>query len=191
MARTLTLALAVAGSILIAGCGGSSGLTLNAYTVRGNEEPGYEASKATDYKLAGALGQTQGGYTTADVTRLEHEGFKGAAVENTGGQEGLSYVIELGSVAGAAGEDAAILNQNKQNSEHHVLFAVPAIPGATGIAYPNPGGGGGGGNVVFTIGRCVLLVGDEGSGAGYRAPAVDGATAIYKRTHGRAGACSV
>lgn len=182
---------AVAGAMAIglAACGGSSpsGLALGAYTVRGKEEPGYVATGAILYKtLQAAAGQ--GNFSSADLQRMKQEGFKGEAVENTGIQEaGLSRVLELGSVAGAERELRANISEDLHSGG--AKFSVPTIPGAVGVAYPAKTGGGGG-NVLFQEGRCFLLVGDEGKTASYRDPAIAGANAVWKRTHGRTGACS-
>ena len=185
MTRTFGFALAVLGSVLVAGCGGSSGLGLKAYTVRGNEEPGYKALGATRYATISALEQSGSNFSSNDVAQLKRNGFRGAAIETTGVHTaGLSFVWELGSVAGAEREFQTTAGEDL-GSKGEVRFAVPAIPGAIGFAYPSTSGGGGA-NVLFREGNCVLLVGDVGT----EAPALAGATAIWKRTHGVGGACS-
>lgn len=204
----------VAGAALgLAGCGGSSishtasttastGSTtapsaasasgINVYVIKGREEPGYPPQTPADYASAKAMETGTGGYSPGDLKRLTAEGFRGAAVEQTGTAEGgLSFVFEFSSVAGAKRELQAEVREDLHSNGHPVRFSVAGIPSAVGIAYPNTtaGGGGGGGNVLWQEGRCVLLVGDTDGTSSYRKPAVAGATAIWKRTHA-SGVCS-
>jgi hypothetical protein len=98
-------------------------------------------------------------------------------------------VFELGSASDAEREQQAQLAEDQHPKPVH--FAVTAISGAVGFAYPNSQTGGGGANVLFREGRCVLLVGDEDNGAAnFREPALAGAIAVWRRTHGRPGVCS-
>jgi hypothetical protein len=157
--------------------------------IKAGEEPGYAAQSPVDYKTTAALQTNQAGYSATQINRLGSEGFRAAAVEQTGNGNGLSFVFELGSRATAKREVAAEVAEDQQNSPAGVRFKVTAIPGAVGLAYPNQSGGGGGGNVLFQEGRCMLLVGDLGTTSAYRKPAVAGATAIWKRTHAETGAC--
>ena len=174
----------------LGGCGGSSShpLTISAYTVRGDEEPGYPAQSPVDQKSVQALALEQT-FTAADERRLTAEGFKASAVEQTGStQPGLSFVIELGSTAAAQQELLSQVGQDLRG-RHAVRFSDVALPAAVGVAYPRHHGGAG--NVLFVEGRCMLLVGDEDNSTGaYFQPAIAGANAIWKRTQGRPGACS-
>ena len=207
--RFLGVMVAAAMAVALAGCGGSSstshsgattshsadtasGLAINAYVVKAGEEPGYAAQSPTDYKSTQALQTGQGGYTATDLKRLAAEGFRGAAVEQTGSsQGGLSFVFELVSPAAAKRELAVQVSEDLHLGQSPgVRFKVAAIPGAVGVAYPNKTGGGGGGNVLFQEGRCMMLVGDIGATSSFRQPAVAGATAIWKRNHAVPGACS-
>jgi hypothetical protein len=200
--------MAAAMALALAGCGGSStphsgattshsaatasGLPINAYVVKSGEEPGYAPQPPADYKTPQELQTNQAGYSAADLKRLGSEGFRAAAVEQTGTSlGGLSFVSELGSTAAARRELAAEVAEDLHGASPGVRFKVAAIPGAVGVAYPSHGAGGdAGGNVLFQEGRCMLLVGDTGTTSAYRKPAVAGATAIWKRTHAETGACS-
>lgn len=180
----------VAAVVSLAGCGSTSRpLSINAYTVRGDEEPGYPAQSPTDYKSVSALQIGIGGFTASDLRGMRAEGFRAAAVEQTGSsQAGLSFVIELGSTASAQRELLTQVGQDLRG-RHAVQFSDVALQGAVGIAYPRKSGGAG--NVLFVEGRCMILVGDEDNGSSaFHQPAIAGANAIWKRTHGKPGACS-
>ncbi len=218
MGSKLLGVIAVAAGLAAGGCGGSSashgattpnghttargsttappgatgsGSPLDVYLIRSGEEPGYATQPPTDYKSPQAMETALGGYSAADLRRLRSEGFQEAAVENTGTSlGGLSFVFELGSPAAAKRDLAAEVAEDLHAKQPGIRFKVAAIPGAVGVAYPNSAGGGGGGNVLFSEGRCVLLVGDEGDTSSFRQPALAAAAAIWQRTHTHTGACS-
>jgi hypothetical protein len=131
--------------------------------------------------------------TAADRRRVEREGFREAVQQQTAtgnGGGGLDFVLELGSATAAREEQAAQLDEDI--AAQHVpitRFAVPGVPGASAIAAAG-GKQGSTANVLFTEGRCLLLVGDGEVASGYRARVVAGAQAIYRRTAAGGGACA-
>jgi hypothetical protein len=65
-------------------------------------------------------------------------------------------------------------------------FPVAGIPGAEGWGQPDADA-----NILFTEGRCLMLVGDElASVTDNKPPVLAAAGAVWARTHGRLGACA-
>jgi hypothetical protein len=127
---------------------------------------------------------------SADVARLHREGFKQVLVEYLdrapAKQNGVSWVMQLGSPAAARAELAASLAEDKaQNPGTFLAYAVPGIAAARG--YRVSGNGFIGENVLFADGPFLYLVG-EGWTAGQRnaptrAELVAAVMKLYERVH--------
>jgi hypothetical protein len=187
MAGALAVGVVVAG--VLAGCGSSSsGMKLTAYLVHGSEETGFttQGAPAVERSLQSYVGSQYGG--GSDATTLKAEGFKEFAAVNTGGpggEQGGSFALELGSPAAALREQAKSLTGAKQGQAGAKLvpFAVPGVPGSTGI---HAVGSTSTSNVYWREGMCVLWVGDTDSSG----PVIAAAQAIWGATHARKGVCA-
>jgi hypothetical protein len=131
---------------------------------------------------------------SAQVARLHREGFKGLRVElldrRTATEDGVSWVMQLGSPASARAELAATFDDYKARTTakggSFWPYTVPAIPGARG--YRAFGSGQVGENVFFADGPFLYLVG-AGWVAGEKDPptragVIAAATKLYRRVHG-------
>jgi hypothetical protein len=132
--------------------------------------------------------------TAADGRRVRGEGFRDALqlqTATTTGGGGLDFVLELGSTAAARREEAVELKEDVAEQGHVAVthFTIAGIPGSEGIAAPG-GKQGSAANVLFTEGRCLLLVGDGEVASDYRAQAIAGAQAIYRRSDASDGICA-
>jgi len=176
------------------GCGSSSQSTasrlpLNAYLVKGREETGLEAPPNTTVFQTVAQWASGGngqGQDPGDVQRLTREGFREAMSVNTAGVgPGLSWVIELSSAGAATHEQAAELAESINGASGVKRFTVSGIPNADGFTfYP-----GAASNVLFTEGRCVMLVG-AAAGSASKPAVTAGVRAIWARTHNKPSVCS-
>jgi hypothetical protein len=131
---------------------------------------------------------------SADVARLQREGFVAVQTEfldrGPARQDGLSWVMQLGSGAAARSELNTDLDENKTETTagggSFSLFSVPAIPDAKG--YRVSGGGAVGENIFFADGPFLYLVGQGWSSASKNPPTraglVSAATTLYRRVHG-------
>jgi len=148
------------------------------------------------YRTAtGFLSGERGSKTyAADLRRLRHDGFAGAAREHmdpidTSEQAGgLSYVVELRSHAAALDDARAELAGARSSQGTTAVihrFTVSGVPGARGFTVAIPGRPGMAANAFWTEGRCVLLLGDVRGTGDVRSPVVAGVHAVYARTHGR------
>ncbi len=127
---------------------------------------------------------------SADVARLHREGFKDVLVEYLdrapSKQNGVSWVMRLGSPAAARAELAASLAEDKaQNPGTFSGYSVPGIAAAGG--YRVSGNGFIGENILFADGPFLYLVG-EGWTVGQkhaptRADLVAAVTKLYERVH--------
>ena len=124
----------------------------------------------------------------AEVVRLKRKGFREGVQELLSGPQGeaLSAALVLGSTR--------LARQELSESRHEALkaqggarierFAVPGIPGAFGFSAVESGHPLAVANVMFTTGRCFLLVGDALNSStreqAQSAP-LAGATAVYQR----------
>jgi hypothetical protein len=200
MRWAIGLVLSMAVGLGLSGCGSSShssstGLTISAYVVRGNEETGFHPAGRPQVAHTVAAGEAGNPNAAADEKRLTSEGFiEGVRVNTSGahGGQGGSSVTELRSPGVAAREQRtsvqeAALEQGGAAVSH---FAVARIPGSTGIVAAAPPGGESTANLYFREGRCALWVGDETFKPDYRAAVAAAAAAIYARTNGRPGPCT-
>lgn len=156
-------------------------------------EGGFQVSSPIDQTTAGQW-MTVSQSTPADVRRVQTEGFREALeqpIATTSGGTGLDFVLELGSASDARREQAAELQEDIAEQGHVRIarFTVTGIPGSDGIAASEDRKGTAA-NVLFTEGRCLLLVGDGEAGTTDRARAIAGARAIYTRTDATPGACT-
>ncbi len=204
MRRAIGLVLSTAVGLGVSGCGSSShssshssstGLAISAYVVRGNEETGFHPAGRPQVAHTVAASEAGNPNAANDEKRLTSEGFiQGVTVNTSGadGGQGGSSVTELGSPAEASREQHASVQEAalEQGGAAVSHFAVPGIPGSTGIVALAPAGGQSTANLYFHEGRCALWVGDETSKPGYRAAVTAAAVAIYARTNGRPGPCT-
>jgi hypothetical protein len=178
-----------------AGCGGTShsstpGLALSAYLVHGNEETGLQTTGAPTTSTTPAQWTAEIPNGQAEASRLETEGFHSAVSVQTGSVQGqgVSWVLELGSTREAEREQRAELQSFVHVGGPVGRFAVRGVPTADGFTYPGPNPQDA--NALFREGRCLLLVGDQESGADYRAPVIAAVRAIWARTETQNGACT-
>lgn len=132
--------------------------------------------------------------TSIDAQRVTSEGFAGAlqqATATSSGGTGLDFVLELGSAASARAEESAELAEDviEQGHVHVTHFTLAGIPRSEGIAAA-AGKRGSAANVLFTVGRCLLLVGNGEVDARYRTYVEAGALALYRRTIAAGGPCT-
>jgi len=131
--------------------------------------------------------------TPADARRVVQEGFHDALQQETAtstGGTGLDFVLELGSPAAARQEEAVELREDiaEQGRVRVSRFTVAGIPGSAGIS-ASKGPNGSAANVLFTVGRCLLLVGSGGVDPRYRTDVIAGAKALYRRSATAPGPC--
>jgi hypothetical protein len=200
MRWAIGLVVSTAVGIGLWGCGSSShasstGLAISAYVVQGNEETGFHPTGRPQVAHTVTAGEAGNPNAAGDEKRLTSEGFvQGVTVNTSGadGGQGGSSVTELRSPAAAAREQHASVREAglAQGGAAVSHFAVPGIPGSTGIVAAAPPGGQSTANLYFHEGRCALWVGDETSKSDYRAAVIAAAASIYARTNGRPGPCT-
>jgi hypothetical protein len=178
-------------AVLCAGCGSASQTTgpklpLSAYLVQGHEETGMRTTGGATADRT-PVQWTSGGVpdAAAENKRLDQEGFREVLSVPTGSTRGqsISWAMQLGSASAAAREQAAEL-QPFGSGPSTTRFTVTGVPGAKGWDQANTDA-----NILFTEGRCLMLVGDEVSG-GDQPPVIAAAHAIWARTHGKPDACA-
>ena len=171
--------------------GSTSKLPLSAYLVRGQEETGLPPTgRVTHYLTAMQWASNGVPNAAAEAKRLSQEGFREALSVQTGSSKGngISWVTELGSASAAAREKAAELHEFAYGPQAPgtTHFSVAGVPGAEGWAQADTDA-----NILFTEGRCLMLVGDELASGTDNKPAVLAAVrAVWARTHGKPGACA-
>ena len=167
----------------------TSKLALSAYLVRGHEETGLPPTgRATDYLTATQWTSNGVPNGAAEAKRLAQEGFREAMSVQTGSSkgQGVSWVMELGSASAAAREKAAELQEFASTAPGATRFTVAGLPGAEGWGEPDTDA-----NILFTEGRCLMLVGDELAAGSDNKPVVLAAVhAVWARTHDKPGACA-
>lgn len=198
----LTLIL-LAVAVTLLGCGGSvkstttksaaattpaaTKLPLSAYLVRGHEETGMQPTgSATVYRTAAQWTSDGVPNAAAEDKRLAQESFREVTSVQTG--QGLSWAMELGSASAATREKAAELKAFAYGPGAPLTttrFAVPGVAGAEGWVFPYADA-----NVLFTQGRCLMLIGDDLTTSDNKLPVVAAAHAIWARTYGKPGACA-
>jgi hypothetical protein len=100
--------------------------------------------------------------------------------------QGVSWAMELGSASAAAREKAAELQQFASTAPGATRFTVAGVPGAEGWGQPYADA-----NILFTEGRCLMLVGDQLAAGSDNKPVVLAAVrAVWARTHDKPGACA-
>jgi hypothetical protein len=180
--------------LAVGGCGGgswSSVAGLKSYVIQGNEEPGYAVQRRLEnYKTAAGYATSE--QNPADAQRLARAGFQQALVENTGGGNGISFVLQFATASDAAREQSfEAQNDTASQGGLPFRFSVSGVPGADGFG-ARPVAGQGDANALFREGRCLSLVGDESAPhpKAYEAAVIAGVQAIHARTAGHDGACS-
>ncbi len=164
---------------------------LEPYLIQGNEEAGYAVQRPLEhYKTAAGYAASE--QDPEDAQRLSRAGFQQALVENTGGGNGISYVLQFATVSDATREQSFEF-QTDSTSQGGLpfRFSVSGVPAADGFG-ARPVEGQGDANALFREGRCVLLVGDMSAPhpKSYEAAVVVGVQAIHARTAAHHGACS-
>jgi hypothetical protein len=195
-------------ALVLAGCGGGSkagssstgpttpapGSTRLAQYLLQEGEGGFDVFSTPIVQANVATWVAVSKSTAIDGQRVTGEGFAGALQQATAtstGGTGLDFVLQLGSATAARSEQAAELAEDviEQGHVHVTHFTVPGIPGSEGIAAA-AGKRGSAANVLFTEGRCVLLVGNGEVGSRYKAHVIAGALALYRRTISSGGVCT-
>lgn len=166
-------------------------LPVGAYLVRGQEETGLAPTGQTTHYLT-ATQWTSNGVPNgaAEAKRLTQEGFREAMSVQTGSTkgQGVSWAMELGSASAATREKAAELREFAYGpvAPGATRFTVAGVPGAEGWGQPNTDA-----NILFTEGRCLMLVGDQlASSTDNKPPVVAAVHAVWARTHGKPGVCA-
>jgi hypothetical protein len=166
---------------------GAAKLPLSGYLVRAHEETGMERTGPATTDLTPSQWTSDGvPDAAAENTRLAKEGFR--EVISVGTSDGVSWAMQLGSAPAAAREEAAELKEfayGPQAPPNTTRFTIPGISSADGWVFPNADA-----NVLFTEGRCLMLVGDDLTTSDNKLPVVAAAHAIWTRTHGRPGPCA-
>jgi hypothetical protein len=164
---------------------------LEPYLIQGNEETGYAVQRPTEhYKTAAGYAASE--QDPEDAQRLSRAGFQQALVENTGGGNGLSYVLQFATVSDATREQSfEFQTDSASQGGLPFRFSVSGVPATDGFG-ARPVEGQGDANALFREGRCLLLVGDMSAPhpKSYEAAVVAGVQAIYARTVAHHGACS-
>jgi hypothetical protein len=164
---------------------------LQPYLIQGNEETGYAVQRPLEYYKT-AAGYAASEQDPADAQRLTSDGFQQALVENTGGGNGISYVLQFATVPDAAREQSfQFQTDSASQGGLPFRFSVSGVRGADGFG-ARPVEGQGDANALFREGRCLLLVGDMSAPhpKSYEAAVIAGVQAIYARTGAHRGACS-
>ena len=185
-------AVLVITAVMCAGCGSGSQsstpmLPLGAYLVRAHEETGMQRTGPATADRTPAQWTSDGVPDAADENeRLAKEGFREVISVST--SDGISWAMQLGSASAAAREEAAELKEfasGPQAPATTTRFTIPGITSADGWVFPNADA-----NVLFTQGRCLMLVGDDLTTSDNQLPVVAAARAIWTRTHGKPGPCA-
>ena len=166
---------------------GTAKLPLSAYLVRAHEETGMQPTGPTTADLTPAQWTANGvPDAAAENTRLAKEGFREVISVQT--SQGVSWAMQLGSPSAAAREQATELKEfgsGPQAPANTTRFTIPGVPSAEGWVFPNADA-----NVLFTEGRCLMLVGDDLTTSDNKLPVVAAAHAIWTRTDGKPGPCA-
>jgi len=185
-------AVLVITAVMCAACGSASqsstaNLPLSAYLVRAHEETGMQRTGPATADRTPAQWTSDGAPNpAAEDKRLADEGFR--EVISVGTSEGVSWAMQLGSPSAAAREEAAEVKEYAsapQAPANTTRFTIPGIRSADGWVFPNADA-----NVLFTEGRCLMLVGDDLTTSDNQRPVVAAAHAIWTRTHGKPGPCA-
>ena len=103
---------------------------LEPFLIQGNEETGYAVQRPLEhYKTAAGYAASE--QDPADAQRLSRAGFQQALVENTGGGNGISYVLQFATVSDAA-------RDNPSSSYPTPLVKVACHSASPCPAYPPP-----------------------------------------------------
>jgi hypothetical protein len=182
-------------AVVCAACGSGSQsstpkLPLSAYLVRGQEETGLPPSGPATRYLTATKWTSDVPDGAAEASRLTQEGFREVVSVQTGSAkgQGVSWAMELGSASAAAREKAAELQAFAYGPQAPgaTRFPVAGIPGAEGWGQSDTDA-----NILFTEGRCLMLIGDElASGTDNKPTVVSAVNAVWARTHGKPGACA-
>lgn len=164
---------------------------LEPYLIQGNEETGYAVQRPLEhYKTAAGYAASE--QDPEDAQRLSSAGFRQALVENTGGGNGISYVLQFATVSDATREQSfEFQTDSASQGGLPFRFSVSGVRTADGFG-ARPVEGQGDANALFREGRCLLLVGDVSAPhpKSYEAAVVAGVQAIHARTAAHQGPCS-
>jgi hypothetical protein len=170
---------------------------LTRYLMAGSDVADYApAGKATRFETPTSWGAILGPKPAPAISRLEREGFVAAASEYTlytpkgGTGGGISWAAEFGSANSAAAEQAVDYKQFAVASMGASVVKRYSLKGIAGSrAWASTALGFQSANVIFTEGRCLLLIGIErtvgGTLANVMGPLQSAADSVYKRTRAR------
>jgi uncharacterized membrane protein YtjA (UPF0391 family) len=123
-----------------------------------------------------------------EVTKLKRKGFKEGVQELLPSQQGeaLSLALVFGSARVAKQELKAAISEGVKAQGKAAIkrFTVAAIPGSFGFSAFEAGHSGGAANVLFSTGRCFLLVGNSlhtSTPEQLSVAPIAGAMAVYQR----------
>lgn len=194
-----SLAVAMVAGLATRSGGAASALPLRGRLIQAADFAGYVPEPSPkDYRSARTWTSLDTGLipsqVSADVARLHREGFTQVLVEyldrTPGKQNGVSWVMQLGSPAAARAELAASLAEDKaQNPGTFSAYSVPGIAAAHG--YHVSGNGFTGENILFADGPFLYLVGEGWTkgqkDAPTRADLAAAVTKLYERVRGHPG----
>ncbi len=166
---------------------------LDRFLMREGEEPGFRpdaqpgASPRSRETITGVKAFVKSDdLTPVDARRLRREGFISIVFQPIRGPQtaGVSNVAVFATAEGAQNDMAhelrtGVIRSFLPDDAKIGRFDVPGIPGARGFTASEPRVG----NVFWVQGRCVLVLGNQGSGQ-LDGPLSKGARAIYERTNG-------
>lgn len=168
-------------------------LPLRARLLQRGDFPGFTLEAPKSYTAKGWIASDpslSAAQVKAQVARLKREGFKGLISEYLddaqGPQNGVCWVMQLGSAASARAELAATVSYEKSSGNAPHIFRLEAIPGAVDFGGPS-GPSSVGENIVFADGPFLYLLGNAWSGSQHNAKhttLIQAATKLYHRVHG-------
>ncbi len=180
---------------LVATIGAGAGVALaagdlKAFLLRSGEQTGFRVvGHDTTWTTAAGFvkdGGEKGKAARRDTKALKAAGFKRAINEQlagSGGAQGFSLVVQLGSRAGATRLARTLaLRASKQAPGKLSRFKVPGVRSARGYAWVGPKGKPSVANVYWTIRRCTLGSGDYlPRGESPAKPLIAGVKALLRR----------
>jgi hypothetical protein len=193
---------AVAAAIIVSGLAASIASAATASSpllVQPGEMPGFASAKVQHFSAKTAaryvhsvLEEKPSPRARRKVERLNAEGFREGVVEllsvSHSGAEALSEALVLGSAEFAKRQQREKFTMVSRELHKHgrvIRFTAPGIPGSIGVALVVRGKAGGAANLFFTSGSCLFIVGDalgHGKVTQLKAPVIDGAEAVYRRS---------
>jgi hypothetical protein len=195
--NTSLIALAGLACAFAAGCGDDAArepaqtkprpakVNLERFLLQPGEEPGYKPIESP--RVESAL---EFGLPAAEAQQLRRSGYVSTTTQPISAENGNAGVIHVDLFKTEAGAQAFMEYATSTKGIRDQIpgakirrFSVPGVPGARGWTgrdvHGHPIG-----HVFWVQGRCLLVIGNEGSGP-FAAPLSTGALAIYRRTCGQ------